>query len=203
VDETLAPPGATDRKSAMILDAVVRLIEERGYGAVEVRPVAQAAPCSLETIYRKFPSRDAMVAAAVERWIRTHMFRPLRHPDPSASVSDRLVGVFRQLFDPFVEHPRMLEAAVRVQQRAGGTPDVFGGATAVGPFLLECFDENTDRADVAEIMLLIGHIAYSVVSQVAMGTMTADHVLSVFESAARRLTATITSPAPAARRRGR
>jgi hypothetical protein len=144
---------------------------------------------------------DGVVIDGAHRVSAARRFRPLRHPDPSASVSDRLVGVFRQLFDPFVEHPRMLEAAVRVQQRAVGTSDVFGGANVVGPFLRECFGEDTDPAEVAEVMLLLGHIAFSVVSQVAMGTMTADQVLSVFETAARRLAATLTTPTRPSRRR--
>ena len=109
---------------------------------------------------------------------------------PSATTAERLTQVFRQLFRPWVRHPRMLEAFIRARQQGGATLLFQQGRDTVEPVLLACFDEDADPELVAEVGMILGHVAYSVLSHVASGTMTAKQITPVFEAAVRRLTAT-------------
>ena len=56
----------------MIIATVLAQIEAVGYDAVELRTIARGARVSLATIYKSFPSRDALLLAAVEQWIDPH-----------------------------------------------------------------------------------------------------------------------------------
>jgi len=61
------PPLSPDR----ILDAAGDLFYRRGLQAVSVNDVADAAGTTKMTLYRYFPSKDALVAAWLERLART------------------------------------------------------------------------------------------------------------------------------------
>ena len=56
-----------------ILDAAVRLIEEKGERALRLRDVAASAGIAEPTLYHYFPNRDALVVAAHARRYRTEL----------------------------------------------------------------------------------------------------------------------------------
>ena len=53
----------------LIIDTVLAQIGAVGYDAVELRTIAREARVSLETVYKSFPSRDALLLAAVKQWM--------------------------------------------------------------------------------------------------------------------------------------
>jgi len=72
--------GADDR----ILDAAAELMLERGVGDVRVEEIAEHAGVGKATVYRRFPTKDAMAAAALSR-----MFgRRIPIPDTGSFRSD-------------------------------------------------------------------------------------------------------------------
>lgn len=94
---SLAPtrPGRRERKKAAthqaLADAALRLFLERGYDAVTVREIADAADVSTTTLLKHFPSKEALVfdkdpgieaglvAAVAERPPGTPLVTALRH----------------------------------------------------------------------------------------------------------------------------
>ncbi|GAA0677008.1 TetR/AcrR family transcriptional regulator [Streptomyces cellulosae] len=60
-----APPGRRERKKAAtrraIADAALRLFLERGYDAVGIREIADAADVSTTTLFKHFPVKEALV----------------------------------------------------------------------------------------------------------------------------------------------
>ncbi|MFE7236245.1 TetR family transcriptional regulator [Streptomyces sp. NPDC002405] len=56
-----------ERNRAAVLDAAELLFEERGYGATTVSAVAAAAGVSVETVYKAFGGKAALVRALWER----------------------------------------------------------------------------------------------------------------------------------------
>lgn len=61
----MPPKIKTDRTA--ILDGVMAIIEEQGYGAVSARSVADRLGISTQPIYREFKNMDGIRKAAVER----------------------------------------------------------------------------------------------------------------------------------------
>ncbi|MEU0047766.1 TetR/AcrR family transcriptional regulator [Streptomyces werraensis] len=62
---TPAPPGRRERKKAAtrkaIADAALRLFLERGYDAVGIREIADAADVSTTTLFKHFPVKEALI----------------------------------------------------------------------------------------------------------------------------------------------
>lgn len=67
---TLAEPrlNGAEGRADRILDEVERLAQARGTRAIVIADVARDLAMSTKTLYREFPSKDALVAAIVERW---------------------------------------------------------------------------------------------------------------------------------------
>jgi len=57
--------GDADRRHDRILDIVVEILETDGYDAVQLREVAKRSRTSLTTIYKRFPTRNALILAAL------------------------------------------------------------------------------------------------------------------------------------------
>ena len=78
--------GTRDR----ILDIVVEILETEGYEAVQLREVARRSRTSLSTIYKRYPTRDSLILAALESWMDEHRYAPLaqQHHQPGESIYD-------------------------------------------------------------------------------------------------------------------
>lgn len=61
--------GGFDRTRDRLLDTVVELLESGGYDEVQLREVARRARTSLSTIYKRYPTRDELILAAIEGWM--------------------------------------------------------------------------------------------------------------------------------------
>lgn len=76
-------------REAMILDCAIALFSERGPEDVTMADIANGTGMSKRTLYAFYPSREAMVAACLER-IAGSLFRPLRPDEQSATLEERL-----------------------------------------------------------------------------------------------------------------
>ena len=76
-----------------VLLAALELGADGGYEAVQMRDVAASAEVALGTIYRYFPSKDALLAAAMLEWMEDLERRVTTSaprgatPPPSASTT--------------------------------------------------------------------------------------------------------------------
>jgi AcrR family transcriptional regulator len=98
-----------------ILTSVVGIIEEKGVDALVLEDVARRAQTSLATIYKNFPSRDDLISAAVEYWMRANIIESVADVPPKESLFDALKEYIRHIFGPWEESPRMAEAYMRVR----------------------------------------------------------------------------------------
>jgi AcrR family transcriptional regulator len=86
------------RTRAAIADAALKLFDQRGFDAVTVADVAEAAEVSEKTIFNYFPSKEDLVfEAAVER--RAALLNAVRNRGPGVSV----VEPFRRATAAFIE----------------------------------------------------------------------------------------------------
>ena len=119
---TVGPPPIPDamtsrqreRREAIVL-AAVELVGIHGPDDLQMRDVSERSGAALATLYRYFPSKDQLVAAAFMAWARAlddHV-----GPTPVASEAtpaDRFVAVLHQGIRPFQHQPNFARAMIYV-----------------------------------------------------------------------------------------
>lgn len=107
-------PGRRERKKAAtrkaISDAATILFLERGFDAVSIREVAEAADVSPTTVFAHFPQKEALVFDEDDAQ-RDMLVDAVRDRAPGVSVSDALRDLYRReliglAFDPSGDHRR-------------------------------------------------------------------------------------------------
>lgn len=170
-----------------ILDVVTAMLEAHSYEGVQLREVACQAHVSLARIYKIFGTRDELLVAAVARWMDRHAYSALEVRVPP-SVHDGLVHLFRAVFEPWQDHPRMLAAFHRARSGPGGKYLVQQGTEAIRPVLTAVL-AGTEPAYRSDIEQMIGNLFYAVFGRFADGDLDIAEVLPTLERAAYRLTA--------------
>lgn len=99
--------GRRERKKAAtrkaISDAATRMFLERGFDAVSIREVAEAADVSPTTVFAHFPQKEALVFDEDDEQ-RDLLVNAVRDRAPGTSVSDALRDLYRrELLDPAVD----------------------------------------------------------------------------------------------------
>ncbi|MET0728292.1 MAG: TetR family transcriptional regulator [Acidimicrobiales bacterium] len=108
--ETLTRSQAARRQRVLV--AALRLGAAGGYDAVQMRDVATSAEVALATIYRYFPSKDALLAAAMVEWMEDLERRVSQRPPRGATTTERVYDVLRQGIGTMERHPRLAEAVI-------------------------------------------------------------------------------------------
>jgi TetR/AcrR family transcriptional regulator, cholesterol catabolism regulator len=175
-------------RADVILDVVIDLLDNEGYEAVQVRTVAKRARVSLATIYKLFGTLDRLMASAVERWMENHAYAELNLPQPGESPYEILVRVLRAVFEPWEQHPRMLEAHYRLRSGPSGPWLDAQGRSIVQPLTGTALDQ-ADPAYVSDLYLIFGHAHRGVMARFADGEIAVTDILPLLERTLWRLTA--------------
>jgi AcrR family transcriptional regulator len=110
----LAPPPSTkptlrerrrQETDACLLDATLDLIAENGVDNLTMADVAERAGVSVRTLYRHFPDRPDLLAAALARHDRSVPFESPTHPD-------QIGALYGAVFARFDETPEIVRAVV-------------------------------------------------------------------------------------------
>ncbi|WP_299860544.1 TetR/AcrR family transcriptional regulator [uncultured Hoeflea sp.] len=91
-------PRSSDKTVAAILDASFLLFFRRGYARVSMNDIAAAAGVTKRTLYYHYPSKDALVGAALDKQNQLSLaaFQKWAAPE-AASTDDFVVHLFDQL----------------------------------------------------------------------------------------------------------
>lgn len=110
-------PDRADRRRAEILDAAAALFAEHGFANVQVQAVADKLGVGNGTVYRYFPTKEALFLAAVERGL-TELDEEMTAivGDPAAEPIAQVVSAIRAYLRFFHRRPEMAE--LFVQERA-------------------------------------------------------------------------------------
>lgn len=184
------PERPHDRSLDPILEVVVDILETGGYDAVQLREVARRARTSLATIYKRYPTRDALILAALERWMEENRYAGLatQQSGPDESIYDGLMRVFRTIFEPWERHPDMLRAYYRARSAPGGQRLVSRGLDAVVPAAMAVLGE-ADPDLVADLPPIVSNLAYGLVARFTAGEIAITEILPTLDRALFRLTA--------------
>ncbi|OSC43263.1 TetR family transcriptional regulator [Mycobacterium decipiens] len=181
--------GDANRRYDRILDIVVDMLETDGYDAVQLREVARRARTSLSTIYKRYPTRDELILAALECWMDVHRYAGLaaQTHDPDESSYAGLMRVFRTIFEPWERHPDMLRAYFRARSAPGGQRLVSRGLDAVVPAAMAVLGD-ADAGLVEDLPPIVSNLAYGLVARFAAGEIAITEILPTLDRALFRLT---------------
>jgi TetR/AcrR family transcriptional regulator, cholesterol catabolism regulator len=173
-----------------IVDVVVELLESEGYEAVQVRTVARRARISLATMYKLFGTRDELIVTALERWMDAHAYDALTMPEPGESPYETMVRVLRTVFEPWEEHPRVLEAYHRARSGPGGERLDRHGMAIVRP-IVEAALPDADPGYLGDVELVHGYVVRGAIARFADGDLAVTEILPIVERALFLLTADV------------
>jgi AcrR family transcriptional regulator len=118
------PETERDERTDRILDVAMELAELDGYDAVRLRDLAEKAEVALGTVYRRFGSKEDILAAALERLV--HQFQQLIDfaPIPGDTPVERMDAFFALCTRAMADRPKLAAAMLRTV--ASGIPELAG-----------------------------------------------------------------------------
>ena len=100
-----------------VLDTFLRLVAERGYAAVSLHDLADAAAIGRSDLYRLFPDKIALVKAFMARIDGEVLAGTPAELDPEETVRDRLFDMLMRRFDALKPWRVALDAVRRAARR--------------------------------------------------------------------------------------
>jgi TetR/AcrR family transcriptional regulator, cholesterol catabolism regulator len=159
--EALTKSQAARRQRVLV--AALQLGAEGGYDAVQMRDVAASAEVALGTIYRYFPSKDALLAAAMVEWMEDLERRVSARAPRGATTSERVYDVLRRAVATMERQPALAEAVVRAlisDDREAGAAST-ATTDVMERVLRRAFPDDLDVATEADIAKVLGHVWFS------------------------------------------
>jgi AcrR family transcriptional regulator len=175
----------------LLLDATIELLRRDGYSGLRVEAVAARAGVAKSTLYRRWPSKSTVVAAAIERLYLGHVAVP-----DTGDLRQDLIALLTNSYEVLIVGPgRIFSDLIR---ESGGAPDLVQLITetmhARRRFYRQIFNRAIARGDLAPeidtdlaIDLLVGPlwVRLLVTSQPISKTAVKDIVDSVLDGLAR------------------
>jgi AcrR family transcriptional regulator len=190
VDSAETATGTAVDSGDRILDIVVDILESEGYDAVQLREVARRSRTSLATIYKRYPTRDHLILAALESWMDEHRYAGLaqQHHEPDESIYDGLMRLFGTIFEPWERHPEMLKAYYRSRSSTGRELVLDRGLDMVIPAAMEVLD-GVDERFVADLDSVVSTLVFGLSGRFAAGEIAITDFLPTIERTVRWMTA--------------
>jgi AcrR family transcriptional regulator len=146
-----------------VIRAALELGAEGGYDAVQMRDVATRAEVALGTIYRYFPSKDALLLAGMVQWLGDLEDTVTRHPPVGDSTTERIMDVLTRALRAMDRDPR-LTAAVIGAMTAGDPASVAAideVTRAMARIMRAAFPDDVEPALEASAAKTLGHVWWS------------------------------------------
>jgi TetR/AcrR family transcriptional regulator, cholesterol catabolism regulator len=178
-------PGQAARRDRVIR-AALELAAEGGYDVVQMRDVAARAQVALGTIYRYFPSKDALLLAVMVQWLGDLEQRVMRRPPAGSDTVGRVMDVLGRALRSMDRQPK-LTAAVIAAMTAGDPASVaaIGDVTeAMARIMRSAFPEDVDPTLEAAAAKVLGHVWWSATIAWANGMGDIDWVAGELREAA-------------------
>ena len=97
-------PAKANAQPDRVLDAALACIARVGVAKTTLDDVAREAGCARATVYRCFPGRDALLAAAFDREVQALTGRVLEAAARAETLTDAVVAVVLTAGEPFRTH---------------------------------------------------------------------------------------------------
>ena len=173
-------------RRARVVRAARELGAEGGYDAVQMRDVATRADVALGTIYRYFPSKDALLLAVMVQWLSDLEARVTRRPPSGRTTVERIMDVLDRALRAMGREPR-LTAAVIGAMTAGepaSVPAIAEVTRTMARILRSAFPDDVDPALEASAAKVLGHVWWSATISWANGMGDVDWIAGELREAA-------------------
>ncbi|MCW2523220.1 MAG: TetR family transcriptional regulator [Frankiales bacterium] len=168
------------------LNVVINVLEADGYDAVTLRRVAQEGHISFATIYKAWPTRDALIVAAFEVWLERNRYAALRKLASEVELGSNLredtIAVYRAIFQQWEEHPMMLRAYHRARRGPGGSRLLEQGTRIVEPVTARVV-ANIDPAFARDFGDVLEQVVYGLMGRFSDGEIEVEQILPTLERA--------------------
>lgn len=175
--------GASVRPIDQILDIVVEMLDSEGYEAVQLREVARRARVSLATIYKRYPTRDELIVAALDGWMDANRYArlPVLIDDlPGESIYVDLMHVMRTIFEPWEQHPLMLRSYFQARSGPGGKRLIQRGVDAVVP-VAKAVLAQAEPDFAKDLELILTGVVYGFLTRFAQGEIDVTEIVPGIE----------------------
>jgi TetR/AcrR family transcriptional regulator, cholesterol catabolism regulator len=152
-----------EARRSRVIRAALELGAAGGYDAVQMRDVATQAGVALGTIYRYFPSKDALLAAVMVEWLADLERRITRNPPVGETTVERITDVLDQALTAMGREPKLTNALVSAMT-AGDPAGVDAMVEVTGMLarvLRSAFPDEVDPTVEASAAKAIGHVWWS------------------------------------------
>lgn len=105
-----------ERRHEEILEAAVKLFSQHGYAAADTQALADSLAIGKGTLYRYFPSKEALFLAAVDRGMHELSKAIDRSVEGVADPLDQIRAAIHAYLAFFEQHPEVVE--LMIQERA-------------------------------------------------------------------------------------
>ena len=159
--ETLTTSQAARRQRVLV--SALDLAASGGYEAVQMRDVATSAGVALGTIYRYFPSKDALLAAAMVEWMEDLERRVSQRGPRGATTAERVYDVLRRAVATMERQPKLAEAVITAltSDDEGAGKASISTTDVMTRVMLQAFPDEVDPATEAAIAKVLGHVWFS------------------------------------------
>jgi TetR/AcrR family transcriptional regulator, cholesterol catabolism regulator len=163
-----------------ILGIVVEMLDTDGYEAVQLREVARRAKVSLATIYKRYPTRDELIVAALEWWMNANRYAGLADGIAGESIYADLVHVLTTIFEPWERHPVMLRSYFRARSGPGGQRLIQRGVDAVVP-VARTIIASADPSFAKDLEVTLTGVVFGLLGQFAQGEIDVTEIVPGIE----------------------
>jgi AcrR family transcriptional regulator len=146
-----------------VLVSALGLAADGGYEAVQMRDVATSAGVALGTIYRYFPSKDALLAAAMVEWMEDLERRVSQRGPQGDTTAQRVYDVLRRAVSTMEKQPKLAEAVITAltsDDEAAGQASI-ATTDVMTRVMLQAFPDDVEPQVEASIAKVLGHVWFS------------------------------------------
>lgn len=150
-------------RRARVIRAALELAAKGGYDTVQMRDVAALANVALGTVYRYFPSKDALLSAATVEWMADVEALLLVYPPEGCSTSERIMDVLHRVLRLVGQEPQRTRAFITAltagEPAAGAT--LGANIETFARILRPAFPVAVVPARREAVARVLGHVLWS------------------------------------------
>ncbi len=170
---------AQAQRRARLVDAAYELACEGGYGAVTIDAVCKRAEVARATVYHHFGSKDHLIAEAILRWGNELQQAMRAAPPAKGDLLERVIGTLQRVIDSVELQPNLFQAAMLAVVAPGlGVNETQRELSSLVSRYLETIIDAEGELDTELLGMVLGHVLFSSLVQMATGRRTSEEVMN-------------------------